>query len=187
MKTRLSCVLLLWLCITSASAKLLPSYPMDKLILASPIIVYCEETDVREDADRRTLTKCKVLQSFKGGLAVGAELTAEFYSLLQRRTKNDADAKPLPKGKALLFLQKDESGNYKVMDAKLVVDGKVYAFIQFDNPGALFLISQQPENLKLAKDQGYGEKELLEDFGLALKNSATMTLKPDEVHLGRPF
>jgi hypothetical protein len=187
MKTRLLSILLSLLCVVTSPAKDLPSYPMDKLVLAAPIVVYCDETEVSEATGRRTLTKCKILQSFKGGLEVGSELTASYGLFLQRRAENHAESKPLPKGKALLVSQKDESGTYLVMNAKLIADRKVYGFVQFDNPGALYLVPQNPENLKLADGPAYGEKEHLEDLGLALKKSAGQTLKPDEVHLGRPF
>jgi hypothetical protein len=182
MKTHLPSILLLLLCAISASARLMPVHPMDQLAFASGFVVYCEETDIREGVERRTLIKCKVLQSFKGELVADTEFTADYSHVYKRLVGASAEPKRMPKGKALLFLQKDESGNYKVLDAKLVVNGKVFRFIQFDNPGPLLLNPQAPENIKPAESQSYGEKELLEDLAAALKKATT--LKPDEVHAG---
>ena len=204
MKTTLSVALLLLVCTGIGQAKLIESYRMDSLVLFSDVIVYCDEEDVKrkeiphEITDSRglvkwtdtiTITRCKVLQSFKGDLAAGAEFTIEYGDLFRRylfekgpyTVLNAArevvsvhKAEYFPPGKVLLFLRKDSAAGYGVVDSKLVQDGKVYRYVQMMNPGPLNLCRQGPEDFKLAKVKPYGEEELLRDMTLALKKSVML-------------
>ncbi len=204
MKNRFLALLMLLVCAVTGRAKLIPSYRMESLILLSDVVVYCEEEDVKtkdvphEITDSRglikwtdtiTITRCKVLQSFKGDLAPGAEITIQYGGLFCRYLFNNGPytvlnatkevvsvhkAEYFPPGKVLLFLRNDPAGGYGVVDAKLVQDGKVYRYTQMRNPGPLNLFRQGPENFKLAKGKPYGEEELLRDMTLALKKSVLL-------------
>lgn len=205
MKNLFSCISLSFLCVLSAQAKLIPHYGMDSLVVMSDIVVYCGEMDnqYKEDTftntteirntikwtETRAITKCKVLQSFKGDLAPGSEVTVNYNSIFKRylssnepydeedasgKIISERKAEYLPLGKALLFLRKNGSV-YQVVDARLVQDGKVYQFTQVMNPGPLELDEQkQPENFQLLKNGAYGEQELLKDMAIALKKAALL-------------
>ncbi len=207
MKTMLGVVLLFLVCTRTGQAKLINTYRMDSLVSVSDVIVYCDEEDVKrkeiphEITDSRglvkwtdtiTITRCKVLQSFKGDLAPGAEITIEYGDIFRRYLEQNGPytvlnaarevvsvhkAEYFPPGKVLLFLRKDSAEGYAVVDSKMVEDGKVYRYLQMMNPGPLNLCPQGPENFKLAKGKQYGEAELLRDIALALKRSA-MLKKP---------
>lgn len=187
MKKPLLVFILLLACATFARAKDLPSYPMSQLVVASDAVVYCEELDIQKVAGGRTQVKCKILETFKGDLAKGAVATVGYSDFFGRNTFTKSDPKEFPPGKTLLFLKKDNTGSYKVLDAKLVQGGKIFGFTQMTNPGGLWLMEQKPENIKLPKDQPYGEKEFLEDFAIALANSSDATLKSGGVEVGRPL
>jgi hypothetical protein len=170
MKTRLSSILLFFICAMSAQARSYPNYSMYAMVQLSDIIVYCEEKDI-QDAKGGTVINCKVLQTFKGDAIPSSDLAA-YYSSLFKRSLYHSGPKDFPPGKALLFLRKDNSGSYRVLDAKLLQNGEVFRFAQIaDSFAPLSLTPQQPENITLAKDQKYGEKELLEDLAAALKKS----------------
>jgi hypothetical protein len=181
MKTRLSSILLLLLCAMPSQALDIPSYHMDTLVLLSDVVVYCEEKEVQAPPPSKTgptHCKCKVLQTFKGDIAPGSDLTVVYDFTFERMAfgsaYNRATPHNFPPGKALLFLHKDASGSYSVVDAKLVQEGKVYQFIQDSNPGLLYPLPAHPESIKLENDEEYGEKELLQDFAIALKKSASL-------------
>lgn len=163
-------------------AALIPHYRMDSFAFMSDAIVFCEEKDIQFKEIRhekwtevRTITKCKVLLTFKGTIKAESDLTIEYDSIFRRHlqfTQNDT----IPSGRVLLFLKDGkDSGLYEVITAKLVQGDKVLQFGQFmSNPGPLVLAEQKPENIKLSKDQKYGEAQLLADLSIALKNAASL-------------
>ena len=211
MKTMLSIVLLLLVCTRIAQAKLINSYRMDSLVLLSDVIVYGDEEDVirkeipHEITDSRglvkwtdtiTITRCKVLRTFKGDLAPGAEIMIEYGDIFRRYLEQNRPytvlnaarevvsvhkAEYFPPGKVLLFLRRESAGGYGVAEAKLVQYGRVYRYLQMMNPGPLNLCPQGPENFKLAKGKPYGEGELLRDMALALKRSAVLKKPVPEI------
>ena len=195
-------VFLLLVSAISAEAKTIPAFRMDSLFLQSQVVVYCEETDVQTKEIEHgnspnspdavswkevvTLTKCKVLQTFKGDLKPGTELEIDYSGLFRRylyskgpydeldgakRIVSVHEAEYFPRGRVLLFLHQNAS-KYEVVGAKLVQGGKVYQFIQLMNPGPLNLARQRQENIKLSKNEEYGEEELLHDAAIALRRSA---------------
>ena len=191
MKTLKAGIALLLVSMAFASAALIPRYPMDSLIARSHVVVYCEELEIHDRKidhgkwqEIRTVIKCKVLQSFKGDLVPGAELTVEYDSIYRRGqgmvAMSPQTAKSIPAGKALLFLRKNESGSYIVYDAKLVQGDAVSKFEQLMNPGPLVLMPQEAENISLEAGKKYGEKELLVDVAIALKKSASIQIKRED-------
>ena len=95
---------MLLVCAVTGRAKLIPSYRMESLILLSDVVVYCEEEDVKTKdvpheyhgfegsnkmMDTITITRCKVLQVFKGDLAPGAEITIQYGGLFCRYLFNN--------------------------------------------------------------------------------------------------
>lgn len=168
------------MCAGSAHARDLPTYRMDHHFFFSDTVVYCEEEDIhreKQSGQDVDVVKCRVQQVFKGDLAPGAELEVTYdwnhpRKLLLVREHHSA----LP-GKALLFLHKTPDGKYKLDDARLVQEGKVYRFLQIMNPGGLELVPEnRPENIVLPAGAAYDEKELLEDAA-AVAKTLTVTEK----------
>ena len=198
MKSLLLNILLVCTSMYSARAKLLPSYRMDSLVLLSDTVVFCEEEDVRFNkiqhgawTEERTITKCKVIQTFKGDLKTNVEFMVEYDSIFKRYLANqggytqvDASGKVLrvvqpeylPRGRVLLFLKRNpDNGANVVVSAKLVQNGEVFQFGQFQSdPGPLVLGGQGPENINLSKGRKYGEQELLQDLVIALKKADSL-------------
>ena len=199
-------ILLLCLCASlllfspSARAKLIPYYRMDSLVLLSDVVVLCEERDIatrsiQHDGWRETIThvRCRVAQTFKGDLVLGAEFEVEYESLYSRvlpgneggtyldgrgKIIRTVDPKTLPPDRALLFLRHAAAGKsspWAVVSAKLIQGEQVYQFGQFrGNPGGLVLAPQRPENIHLAPADKYGPAQLIEDLRAALERAATL-------------
>lgn len=200
MFARLLCLgsLLLLLTSPSARAKLIPYYRMDSLAFLSDAVVLCEEQSVTiravgHDGWHETVTRirCHGLQTFKGELVAGAEFEVEYGSLYSRVLPGDeggiflnakgkvlrtVEPKPLPPGRALLFLRRAEGPlAWEVVSAKLIQGEQVYQFGQFrGNPGGLVLAPQRPENIRLAPAEEYGTARLIEDLRAALERAATL-------------
>lgn len=147
---------------------------------------------------RRTIVRCTPIRVFKGELPLDADFEVVYDSLYRRSIKprevyKNAGGNVLrviepdyfPAGRALVFFMDlgDPSftrlrnelnqGTYYVQTAKLLRDGEVFEFGQFEsNPGGLCLRKQQPERIKLRENQKYGEAELIEDLLLSIKNAA---------------
>jgi hypothetical protein len=135
----------------------------------------------------RTTTKCKVLQSFKGSLGVGSDLSIEYDSTFRRQVEYNWHQIP-PPGRVLLFLKERDlrpqrvnfrpahqnPSLYEVVAAKLVQGEQVFRFVQIWNPGPRVLTKQKPEKFKLPEGGKYTEKELLEDLSIALRNAASI-------------
>lgn len=188
MKMRVLTSVFLFAFVVSARAMDIPRYNMDSLFFVSDTVVYCEEMDVKAKqvqqvmemagghdnkwTETLTIVKCKVLQSFKGAMKPGEELTVQYADIYHR--KEFGKQETLPAGRALLFLNKGEDGAWEVVDAKLVQGGKAMQFIQVSNPGPLMLVKQRAENIALEKGKSYGEAELLKDAAAALEKSTKL-------------
>ena len=182
----------------TARAKLIPYYRMDSLAFLSEAVVLCEEQNVsarsvQHEGWRETVTRvrCRVLQTFKGELAPGAEFEVEYGSLYSRVLPGDeggtyldakgkvlrtVEPKTLPPGQALLFLRRAEGPlPWMVVSAKLIQSEQVYQFGQFrSNPGGLVPAPQRPENIRLAPAEKYGPAHFIEDLRAALQHAATL-------------
>lgn len=199
MFTRLLCLCtLLWLTSPSAQAKLIPYYRMDSLAFLSDAVVLCEEQSilirsVGHEGWHETVTRvrCRALQTFKGDLVSGTEFEVEYGPLYSRALPGDeggtflnekgkvlrtVEPKPLPPGRALLFLRRAEGPlPWEVVSAKLIQGEQVYQFGQFrSNPGGLVLAPQKPENIRLAPAEKYGTARLIEDLRVALEHTTTL-------------
>jgi tetratricopeptide (TPR) repeat protein len=170
---------------TFVKAMMIPSYRMDSLTLLSDVVVYCKEESVKtisvkndDYTGKYASFKCRVLQTFKGDLKPGSEITVNYGEFFSRSPL--AGYMPpqkyddLPLGKALVFLKKNKSGGYDVLDAKLVQKDAIYRYIQRSNPGDLALAKQGPENITLPETQGYDERALLQDMAIALQKSRSL-------------
>jgi len=184
------------LLVDSANAALMPHYRMDSFAWLSDAIIYCDEKEVRFQESRpqnltglKTWVQCKVLESFKGDIPKGSIQPIEFDSFFSRRQifkggyaqlgsqgslVHRIPLEHLPAGKSLVFLKK-EGGAFRPITAKLVQKNGVLQFCQCEsNPGGFILAEQSPENITLKTGEKYGEKELLEDFSLALEKSRSL-------------
>ena len=200
MTARLLCLgWLLFLNAPTTRAALIPYYRMDSLALLSDAVVLCEEQSVstrlvQPAGWRETFTRvrCRVVQTFKGEPAPGAEFEIEYDSVYSRVLPGDeggiylnargkvlraVEPKTLPPGRALLFLRREAGAAlpWSVVNAKLIQGEQVYQYGQFrSNPGGLVLAPQGPENLRLAPAQKYGPAQLIEDLRVALEHAATL-------------
>ncbi|MGB8354666.1 MAG: tetratricopeptide repeat protein [Chthoniobacteraceae bacterium] len=183
--TRLFAAFLLLASTSFVTARIIPCYPMDSLTFLSDIVVYCQEESVKTVSikhanytENYTSVKCRVLRAFKGDFKPGSEITVNYNDLFGRNPS--AGYLPpqkyddLPLRKALVFLNKNKSGAYDVLDAKLVQKDAIYRYIQRGNPGGLGLARQGPENITLPETQGYDERALLQDMTLAVKKSQSL-------------
>ena len=159
----------------------------------------CEEQSVstrsiQHQYWRETITRvrCRVVETFKGEPAPGAEFEVEYDSgysrvlpgdeggtYLNARGKVLRTVAPtiLPPGRALLFLRReaDAALPWSVVSAKLIQGEQVYQYGQFrSNPGGLVLAPQGPENIRLAPAQKYGPAQLIEDLRVALRQAAML-------------
>lgn len=179
----------LWISLAGARAWLIPYYRMDSLVLLSDVIVLGDEEEIWRDRiehetwnEEKTTVRCKADRVFKGDWKVGSEFTITYGSLFSRKRSFEWKGDDLPKGRALLFLKRNNDGAYEVVTAKLIQKGEVLEFGQFEsNPGGLSLRKQGAENIKAEK---YGEAELIMDLQAALEKAKTMIepvkLKPWE-------
>lgn len=162
----------------SVHAMEIPTYRMDSLTFLSDVVAYCQEQSSQVKEDRSTAIKCKVLETFKGPFKPGSEITIN-YNCLFGRSPNAGGMPPqkytdLPLGKALVFMSRNQNGNYEVLDAKLVQKTGIYRYVQFSNPGGLGLVKQAPENITISKSSDYDSEALLADMALALKKSLSL-------------
>ena len=182
-----------------ARAKLIPYYRMDSLGFLADAVMLCEEQNVstrsvphagwRETVIR---VRCRVLETFKGEPAPGAEYEVEYGPLYDRvlpggeggtflnakgKVLRTVEPTTLPPGRALLFLRREVGAAlpWSVVSAKLIQGNEVYRCGQFHgNPGGLVVTSQGPENIRLAPAQKYGPTQLIEDLRVALGHAATL-------------
>lgn len=169
----------MFLCASAAQAIPIPTYRMEHHFFFSDTVVYCEEKEIRHEKQSEhqesDVVKCTVLQVFKGDIAKGTELEVTYGWDHPRKTMRRTG--DFPPGKALLFLSAAPDGKYKLDDARLVQEGKVYRFLQEWSPGGLDLVEEKrPENIVLPEGAAYGEKELLEDAA-AVAKTVTATIK----------
>ena len=199
----LACVLLLGAVLDNEAALIRP-HQMDWYNAESQDVVLCEEQNVevkkiahhppessQDWTEIRTEVTCKVVRVFKGGLQPGAIVHADYemtfyrvtlggegYTELDSAGKVARVVQPqyLPVGRALLFLTKRlDRPTYDVVTAKLIQQGRVYQYLQADDPGPLELFPQRPENFKPAtgdkKDEPESEDELIKDELIAVNKA----------------
>jgi hypothetical protein len=192
------------LCMCSAQARHIPYCLMDSLALQAEAIVFCEELGF--DVERYTRGRYRIVESFKGQLAPGAEIAVDLgftltrrfchwppeWSRIKRAGRRTEAENEAPLAKALLFLRMSAPpGEWEVVcgGVKLIQADMVLAYLQCNgNPGPLVLIDQLAENIDLPTGKQYDWESLRADLAMALAKARTMKhpvfLKPLAV-LGR--
>ncbi len=170
---------------SSASAKYIPYYRMDALARISTDIVLCDEvlcvtkkgTPSGDYVPTYSEFTVAVVRSLKGDRKPGERLVVELDSLYTRWLMDSrprpAEARPIPLGRVLLFLnQRDGVWQPVRCGVKLFIDGEVYCYGQFvSNPGGLWLARMAPENITIPSTETYDEGFLLVDLGAALERA----------------
>lgn len=200
MKSFLFSILLFLACTCRVSGMLIPYYTLDSLAYMSSDVVLCEEgeylkVEKKDEADYGSVyyeVKFTVVNAFKGNHEPGDQITVVLPTLYVRRLANEAFSKPreehtvLPKGKALLFLNRQDKKWTPVPGGvKLIIGDVVYCYGQFvTNPGGLWLRKMPPENIRLEDDQSYGPDLLLKDLAIALRRTREKDLTQKRLILG---
>lgn len=188
---------ILWLIVLPLQADLMPYYRMDSFIFLSDAVIYCDELDVQEIStqhvnwsEHRTIVRCRVLRTIKGDIAKGMVIVIDYGPWFRRQFGSDTpydvvdrngrlryrhEPWPIARGRALVFLKKDEDGRVRPLTAKLVQHRGVFRFVQVVNPGPLRLVRQGPENITLTPGEPYGEAELLRDAEVARDKAKLLT------------
>jgi hypothetical protein len=174
-----------------AAGAMIPYYRMDSLAFLSSDIVLCEEGEwvqtKRKNASGyeyecfdATFTVINVL---KGSIKPKEQITVEISTLYTRQLAEDALAQPsgkgvaVPKGKALLFLEREGNLMRPVLGGvKLVIKDEVFCYGQFvSNPGPLWLARMAPENIQVRKEEPYGEDLLMKDVKIAIEEARKLS------------
>jgi hypothetical protein len=190
---------LVWLVAVSSPADLIPYYRMDSYIFLSDTVIYVEELGIQQVStnhtnwiDRHNLVRCRVLRTIKGTLARDMVIIVDYGDVFRRQFVTDREydlrdrngsvlhqhfSQPVPLGRALIFLKRDERGHVRPLTAKLIQKTRVLQYAQFVNPGPLVLFPQKPENIQLNPREQYGEAELLRDVEIA-RDKARVLVAP---------
>lgn len=187
MRFALVCVFVVLAWSSSASAALIPYHRMEDHARNSSDIVLCDEmacvTKQGTPSGNYTPTyyeyTVSVVRALKGDRKPGEKLVVEMGSLYSRWLKDSwprpTEAPPIPLGRVLLFLNR-EDGVWRPVSCgvKLLIGGEVYCYGQFvSNPGGLWLARMAPENISIPSTEAFDEGYLLADVGAALERAKT--------------